>query len=130
LGVDRIITIHGKDHPTIDGTPLRDFIHVSDLASAHVAALEKSGGMNGHHIFNIATGSGTTVLQLVKLFSQASGRPVPHEFAGRRQGDISISVADCTKANHVLGWRAKKSISEIVESCLWWQAHVDGRMLQ
>lgn len=105
------LSIFGNDYPTIDGTGVRDYIHVVDLAEGHVAALDKLTA--GVHIYNLGTGQGTSVLQLVKAFEEASGTKVPYEVVERRVGDIASCYADVSKAKRELGWTAKRGILEM-----------------
>lgn len=107
------LRIFGNDYPTVDGTGVRDYIHVMDLAEGHVAALEKL--VSGVHIYNLGTGRGTSVLQLVKAFEEANGIKIPYEIVGRRSGDIAESYADVSKAEKELGWKAKRGILEMVK---------------
>ncbi|MBW3113787.1 MULTISPECIES: UDP-glucose 4-epimerase GalE [Bacillaceae] len=102
------LRIFGGDYETIDGTAIRDYIHVEDLAEGHVAALK--GLKKGAHVYNLGTGKGTSVIGLVKAFEEANKVKVPYEIVGRRHGDIAICYADVSKATQELGWRAKKNI--------------------
>ncbi len=106
------LKIFGNDYPTIDGTGVRDYIHVVDLAEGHVAAIEKL--TEGVHIYNLGTGQGTSVLQLVHAFEEVNGIKVPYEIVGRRPGDIAECYADASKAERELGWEAKRGIKEMV----------------
>lgn len=105
------LRIFGNDYPTIDGTGVRDYIHVVDLAEGHLAALNNI--TPGVHIYNLGTGSGTSVLQLVQAFEKANGVKVPYEIVERRPGDIAECYADVSKARKELGWIAKKGIIEM-----------------
>jgi len=102
------LRVFGNDYPTVDGTGVRDYIHVMDLAEGHVAALDKL--TSGVHIYNLGTGQGTSVLQLVKAFEEANGIKVPYEIVDRRPGDIAECYADALKAKRELGWTAKRDI--------------------
>ncbi|HHY71891.1 MAG TPA: UDP-glucose 4-epimerase GalE [Bacillus bacterium] len=102
------LSIFGNDYPTVDGTGVRDYIHVMDLAEGHVAALDQL--TEGVHIYNLGTGKGTSVLELVKAFEKANGIEVPYEIVDRRPGDIAECYADATKAKRELGWTAKRDI--------------------
>ena len=104
--------IYGDDYPTVDGTGVRDYIHVMDLAEGHVAALEKLSP--GVHIYNLGTGQGTSVLQLKDAFERVNGIKIPYEIVGRRPGDIAECYANASKAEKELGWKAKRSIDEMV----------------
>ncbi|WP_075983025.1 UDP-glucose 4-epimerase GalE [Bacillus massilinigeriensis] len=100
--------IFGDDYPTVDGTGVRDFIHVMDLAEGHVAALNHL--TEGVHIYNLGTGKGTSVLQLIKAFEDSNGIEIPYEIVNRRSGDIASCYADVSKAERELGWTAKRDI--------------------
>lgn len=102
------LRIFGNDYPTFDGTGVRDYIHVMDLAEGHVAALEHL--TQGVHIYNLGTGKGTSVLELVKAFEDANGISIPFEIVDRRPGDIAECYADVSKAKRELGWEAKRDI--------------------
>lgn len=106
------LKIFGNDYPTIDGTGVRDYIHVMDLAEGHVAALEKI--RPGIHVYNLGTGQGTSVLQLINTFKEVNGIDIPYEIVGRRAGDIPISYADVSKARKELGWTAKRGLKEML----------------
>ncbi|MGE5329457.1 MAG: UDP-glucose 4-epimerase GalE [Deltaproteobacteria bacterium] len=106
------LNVFGNDYPTVDGTCIRDYIHVCDLAEGHVAALDKLA--EGVHIYNLGTGKGASVLQLIKVFEDANGVAVPCEFVGRRFGDIAEYYADASKAKRELGWAAKR---ELIDMC-------------
>lgn len=107
-GTREYLSIFGKDYPTIDGTGVRDYIHVMDLAEGHVAALTRI--REGIQIYNLGTGHGTSVLELVKVFEEANGVVIPYKIRERRQGDIATCYADVTKANRELEWTAKRSL--------------------
>lgn len=115
------LSIFGDDYDTRDGTGLRDYIHVVDLARAHAAALEYGAGNPGAHVFNIGTGQGTTVHELVAAYARACGRPLPYQIVARRPGDIAASYADPSRANRVLGWRAEHGIDAMCENSWKWQ---------
>jgi UDP-glucose 4-epimerase len=103
--------VYGNDYPTVDGTGVRDYIHVVDLAEGHVAALEHL--KEGVHVFNLGTGQGTSVLQLIHTFEQVNGIKIPYEIVDRRPGDVAESYADATKAQRELGWYARRGIEEM-----------------
>jgi len=105
------LKIFGNDYPTVDGTGVRDYIHVMDLAEGHVAALEHLD--KGVHIYNLGTGQGTSVLQLVKTFEQVNGVTIPYVIVDRRPGDVAISYADVSKVERELGWKAKRSLEDM-----------------
>ena len=105
------LRVFGKDYNTTDGTGVRDYIHVVDLAEGHVAAIEKL--TEGVHIYNLGTGQGTSVLQLIHAFEEVNNIKVPYEIVGRRPGDIASCYADASKAQRELGWKAKRGIKEM-----------------
>ena len=105
------LRIFGNDYPTVDGTGVRDYIHVVDLAEGHVAALNNT--TPGVSVYNLGTGKGTSVLQLVQAFEEANGVKVPYEIVDRRPGDIAECYADASKARKELGWTAKRDILEM-----------------
>lgn len=107
------LTIFGNDYPTLDGTAVRDYVHVCDLAKGHIAAIN---GDIGFHVYNLGTGKGTTVLELVQAFERANGVKVPFKYGSRRSGDVPISVCDTGLAELKLNWTAKLSIEDMCRS--------------
>jgi UDP-glucose 4-epimerase len=105
------LRVFGNDYPTVDGTGVRDYIHVVDLAKGHVAAIEKL--TPGTHIYNLGTGQGTSVLQLVHAFEEVNNIIIPYEIVERRPGDIAECYADASKAERELEWTAKKAIFDM-----------------
>jgi UDP-glucose 4-epimerase len=105
------LRVFGNDYPTADGTGVRDYIHVVDLAEGHVMALDKL--TSGVHIYNLGTGQGTSVLQLLKAFEEANSLKIPYEIVGRRPGDIAECYANASKAERKLGWKAKRDIIDM-----------------
>ena len=105
------LKIYGNDYPTSDGTGVRDYIHVMDLAEGHVAAYKHLS--KGVHIYNLGTGKGTSVLELVHAFEKANGMKVPFEIVERRPGDIAVCYADVSKAEKELGWKAKRNLIDM-----------------
>jgi UDP-glucose 4-epimerase len=121
------LSVFGDDYPTPDGSAVRDYIDVVDLAKAHVAALERmrSGvGETAYEVFNIGTGKGLSVLELVHKFEEATGVKVPYKIVARRPGDIAQIWADTTKANEVLGWQAERPIAETLRAAWGWEKHI------
>lgn len=114
LGEADRLQVFGDDYDTRDGTAVRDFVHVMDLAEGHLAALEADLGPHRCRVFNLGTGVGTTVLELVSAAEVATGRPISCEIAGRRSGDIVESWADCSRADAELGWRAKRDLAQML----------------
>ncbi|KGM52940.1 UDP-galactose-4-epimerase [Lysobacter concretionis Ko07 = DSM 16239] len=120
-GVREKLSVFGGDYPTVDGTGVRDFIHVMDLVEGHVVALRHCLASRGLLTVNLGTGQGTSVLQLVHAFESANGCVVPHELVGRRDGDVAESWADTRLAREVLGWRTKRGIEEMCRDSWRWQ---------
>ena len=116
------LSVFGDDYDTHDGTGVRDYIHVVDLAQGHVKALEKLETNCGLVIYNLGTGNGYSVLDMVKAFSQASGQAITYKIVDRRPGDVAKCYADSTKANIELGWKAKYGIKEMCEDAWRWQS--------
>lgn len=113
--------VFGDDYDTPDGTGIRDYIHVTDLATGHIKALEKLKEKPGILAYNLGTGKGHSVLQMVKNFEKVSGRPIKYKILPRRPGDIATCYADPTKAKLELGWEAKRDITEMCEDSWRWQ---------
>ena len=120
VGKLQSVGVFGNDYDTPDGTGVRDYIHVVDLARGHVAALQHMKA--GVSIYNLGTGSGTSVLEIIKAFSKACGRDLPYEIKPRRAGDIAACYADCSKAERELGWRAELSIEQACADSWHWQS--------
>jgi UDP-glucose 4-epimerase len=116
------LSVFGNDYPTSDGTGVRDYIHVVDLANGHVAALFELFRSGHSFTVNLGTGQGYSVLEMVRAFEKASGRPVPYQVIGRRPGDIAVCYADPTRAKEVLGWRARKGLDEMCADHWRWQS--------
>ncbi len=112
------LRVFGDDFDTVDGTGVRDYIHVTDLALGHVKALDKIAASNGVATYNLGTGNGYSVLEIVRAFEKASGVEIPYKIIGRRQGDIAKCYADATKAKNELGWEAIRGLDEMCED-LW-----------
>lgn len=113
--------VFGDDYPTHDGTGVRDYIHVVDLAQAHLAALDRATAVTGTEYYNIGTGVGYSVLDIVKAFEKASGKKVPYVIDPRRPGDIAECYADPTRAKEILGWQAKYGIERMCKDADRWQ---------
>ncbi len=116
------LSVFGDDYPTPDGTGVRDYIHVVDLAIGHLKAIEKLESNPGLVIYNLGTGKGTSVLEMVKAFEEASGKTVNYKIAPRRPGDIAACYADPTKAEEELGWKAERGIKEMCKDVWKWQS--------
>lgn len=117
------INVFGNDYDTPDGTGVRDYLHVVDLASGHVAALNYVLNHKGTEIINLGTGNGVSVLEMIKSYSKACGRDLPYEIAPRRAGDLATVYADATKAKQVLGWTATKTLDDMCVDSWNWQSH-------
>lgn len=116
------LSIFGDDYPTPDGTGVRDYIHVMDLANGHLKALDKLQSAPGLVIYNLGTGQGYSVLDMLKAFEQASGKPVPYQIVARRPGDIATCYADPSKARKELDWQAEHSLQDMCVDTWRWQS--------
>ena len=116
------LSVFGNDYPTPDGTCIRDYIHVVDLAQGHVAAVQYAVRHKGTEIFNLGTGRGSSVLEMVNTFMVATGAQVPYEITGRRAGDIAVCYADPTKSREILGWTAQKTLADMCRDSWNWQS--------
>lgn len=123
VGKRDAVHVYGNDYDTPDGTGVRDYIHVMDLASGHVAALAWMNGRCGVEIFNLGTGKGSSVLDIIKAFSAACGRDLPYVIEPRRAGDVTANYADCSKAKQELGWEAQYDINDMCRDSWNWQSH-------
>ena len=121
IGRREKLTVFGNDYDTPDGTGVRDYIHVVDLAEGHLCALRYAQSHAGCEIFNLGTGHGVSVLELVNTFSSVNHIPVPYEIGPRRPGDLATVYADVTKAKTVLGWEAKKTLADMCRDSWNWQ---------
>lgn len=128
-GLRKELSVFGNDYPTTDGTCIRDYIHVVDLARAHVIALtrlvEKKNKSN-FEVFNLGTGTGSSVLEVIHTFEKASGEKLPYKIVDRREGDVIAAYADTTLANEELGWKAEFSLEEALDSAWKWEKKVRG----
>lgn len=123
-GIRKELTVFGDDYPTPDGTAIRDYIHVVDLAKAHVVALNRlinDKNKNPFEVFNIGTGTGSSVLEVIHTFEKVTGQKLNYKIAGRREGDITEAYADTALANSELGWKAKLTLEEALLSAWKWQ---------
>lgn len=127
VGRQTQLEVFGDDYPTTDGTGVRDYIHVMDLAAGHVQALSTISNRHGVHIWNLGTGKGYSVLEVVRAFEEASGRRIPYRVTARRPGDVAVSFADPSKAEQDLAWKAKRGLSEMMRDMwCWQQANPEG----
>ncbi len=114
------VQVFGRDYPTIDGTGVRDYIHVMDLAEGHLASLNALDSVGGH-LVNLGTGQGSSVLEVIAAYSKAAGREIPFDLVARRPGDIASAYADPSLAKHLLGWSSKRDLIEMCRSSWNWQ---------
>ena len=121
------LSVFGGDYPTPDGTGVRDYIHVVDLARGHVAALRYAMTHTGAEAVNLGTGRGSSVLEVVHAFEEANGVKVPYHIAPRREGDLASYWADAEKAARLFGWRAERSLADMCRDAWRWQLRVSGR---
>ena len=123
VGKLKAVQVYGNDYPTPDGTGVRDYIHVVDLARGHVAALNWMNGREGVEVFNLGTGKGSSVLEVVAAFSKACGKDLPYVIRERRGGDIAANWCDASKAERMLGWKAQYDINDMCRDSWNWQSH-------
>ncbi|KAA2218651.1 UDP-glucose 4-epimerase GalE [Maribacter flavus] len=127
VGLRKELSVFGDDYPTEDGTCIRDYIYVVDLAKAHVVALERLlAGKNtvNYEVFNVGTGKGSSVLEVIGSFERVSGKKLSYKIVGRRPGDITTAYADTTKANSVLGWKSQYTLDEAMKSAWDWEQKI------
>jgi UDP-glucose 4-epimerase len=127
MGLRKELAVYGSDYPTADGTCVRDYIHVVDLAKAHVIALQRlleNKNSDKVETFNLGTGTGSSVLEVIHAFEKVSGQKLPYKFVDRREGDVIEAYADTKKANEILGWKAQSSLEESVASAWKWEQKV------
>ena len=123
------LTVFGNDYPTPDGTNIRDYIHVVDLAEAHVVALERitsNETSEAYEVFNLGTGKGNSVIEVIQSFERVSGLKLNYEIGDRRAGDVVAAYADTKKANEVLGWKTQRSLDEAIASAWAWEKKLRG----
>ena len=123
VGKLKAVQVFGDDYPTPDGTGVRDYIHVVDLAKGHVAALAWMNGKTGVEVFNLGTGKGTSVLEVIRAFSKACGKELPYVIKPRRGGDIAANWCDASKAERLMGWKAQYDIDDMCRDSWNWQSH-------
>ncbi len=126
-GIHKKLNVFGDDYPTPDGTCVRDYIHVVDLAKAHVVGLKRmmsNQQSESFEVFNLGTGKGNSVLEVIKTFEKVSGVSLNYEIVARRQGDVIEAYADTTKANKVLGWRAESNLKEALDTAWKWEKKI------
>lgn len=124
IGKREQLSVFGNDYPTADGTCIRDYIHVMDLAEAHVVALERllsSKAEDSYEVFNVGTGVGSSVLEVIEAFESASEENLNYKIVGRRPGDVIAAYAETSKANDVLGWKAKRNLEQALNDAWEWE---------
>ncbi|QBN20649.1 UDP-glucose 4-epimerase GalE [Flavobacterium nackdongense] len=127
FGLRKELSVYGDDYPTPDGTAVRDYIHVVDLAKAHVIAMQRlldKKNLDKVEIFNLGTGTGSSVLEVIHSFEKVSGQKLPYKIVARREGDITSAYANTDKANNVLGWKAQSTLDEAMASAWKWEQKV------
>lgn len=127
IGLRKELSVYGDDYPTPDGTAVRDYIHVVDLAKAHVVALQRlieKKNLSKIETFNLGTGTGSSVLEVIHAFEKVSGQKLPYKIVGRREGDITSAYANTDKANNVLGWKAQSTLEESLASAWKWEQKI------
>ena len=130
LGLRTELSVFGDDYPTPDGTCVRDYIHVVDLAKAHVIALQRlleKKNLDKVEIFNLGTGTGSSVLEVIHSFEKVSGQKLPYKIVPRRAGDVISAYANTDKANNILGWKAESTLDEAMESAWKWEQKVRSK---
>jgi UDP-glucose 4-epimerase len=123
-GIRKELAVFGDDYPTSDGTAIRDYIHIVDLAKAHIAALQrliKKNNKQNFEFFNVGSGTGSSVLEVIKTFEKVSGKPLNYKIVGRREGDITAAYADTRIANKELNWKTEKNLEEALAAAWKWQ---------
>jgi len=127
FGLRKELSVYGDDYPTPDGTAIRDYIHVVDLAKAHVIAMQRllnKKNLAKVETFNLGTGTGSSVLEVINAFEKVSGQKLPYKIVDRREGDITSAYANTDKANKVLGWTAKSTLEEAMASAWKWEQKI------
>jgi UDP-glucose 4-epimerase len=127
FGLRKELSVYGDDYPTPDGTAIRDYIHVVDLAKAHVIAMQRllnKKNLAKVETFNLGTGTGSSVLEVINAFEKVSGQKLPYKIVDRREGDITSAYANTDKANNVLGWTAKSTLEEAMASAWKWEQKI------
>lgn len=127
IGLRKELSVYGDDYPTPDGTCIRDYIHVVDLAKAHVVALQRlinKKNVSKVETFNLGTGTGSSVLEVIQAFEKVSGQKLPYKIVARREGDITEAYANTDKANTVLGWKAQSTLEEAMASAWKWEQKI------
>lgn len=129
VGIREQLSVFGDDYPTPDGTCIRDYIHVVDIAKAHVVTLQRlleSKNTSNYEFFNLGTGTGSSVLEVIQSFERVSGEKLNYKIANRREGDVISAYADTKKANQVLGWKAESTLDDAMKSAWKWQKSLNS----
>jgi UDP-glucose 4-epimerase len=127
IGKREQLSVFGGDYPTSDGTCVRDYIHIVDLAKAHVAALKRllhNKNNSNYEVFNIGTGKGSSVLEVINSFEKVSGLKLNYKIVNRREGDVTAIFAETKKANDVLGWQAELTLDDALNSAWKWEQKI------
>ncbi|WP_035334490.1 UDP-glucose 4-epimerase GalE [Dokdonia sp. PRO95] len=127
IGIREELSVFGNDYPTPDGTAVRDYIHVVDLAKAHVIALErliKENNTTNYEVFNVGTGTGSSVLEVIRSYEKVANKPLKYKIVDKREGDVTAAYADTDKANNVLGWKAESTLDEAMDSAWKWEQKI------
>ena len=130
IGLREKLSVFGNDYPTPDGTAIRDYIHVVDLAKAHVVALKRlvnQQNVENVETYNLGTGKGSSVLEVIKAFEKVSGQTLNYEIVGRREGDVIEAYADTEKANSILGWKTELSLEDALSSAWKWEKKIRNK---
>lgn len=130
VGLREELSVYGSDYPTQDGTAVRDYIYVVDLAKAHVVALKRlleHKNTHNYEVFNVGTGKGSSVLEVIQSFERISGKKLNYKIVDRRAGDITTAYADTTKANKILGWKSAYTLDEAMESAWRWEQKIRNK---
>ncbi|HGH6275028.1 TPA: NAD-dependent epimerase/dehydratase family protein, partial [Neisseria meningitidis] len=114
------LSVFGGDYPTPDGTGMRDYIHVMDLAEGHIAAMKAKGSLSGVHLFNLGSGHAYSVLEIIRAFEAASGLNIPYQIQPRRAGDLACSFADPSHTKQQTGWETKRGLQQMMEDSWRW----------
>jgi UDP-glucose 4-epimerase len=129
MGVREELSVYGDDYPTVDGTCIRDYIHVVDLAKAHLIALQRlvnKKNIDKIETFNLGTGTGSSVLEVIQAFEKVSGQKLPYKIVDRREGDVVSAYANTDKANTILGWKTRSTLEEAIASAWKWEQKLRG----
>ena len=130
IGLRKELSVYGNDYSTIDGTCIRDYIHVVDLAKAHVIALQRllnKKNLEKVETFNLGTGTGSSVLEVINAFEKVSNKKLPYKIVDRREGDVVSAYANTDKANEILGWKAQSTLEESLASAWKWEMKISGQ---